>query len=217
MFLGHYGVAFAAKKAAPTISLGTLILSAQFIDLLWPLFLLLGIEHVRLDPGNTAVTPLDFYDYPVTHSLLGSVGWAVALGGVYYAIRRSARGALVVGLASFSHWVLDLLTHRPDLALMPGGTVKVGLGLWYSVTGTVVIEIGIAVIGILLYLRATTATDRVGTYGLWGLILVLTLIYIGNIFGPPPPDVLSIAVAGNAAWLFVAWAYWVDRHRTARS
>jgi hypothetical protein len=217
MFLGHYAVAFAAKKAVPKTSLGTLILSAQFIDLLWPLLLLLGIEHVRIDPGNTAVTPLDFYDYPITHSLLGSAGWAAALGGVYYAIRRSGRGAFVVGLASFSHWFLDLLTHRPDLALMPGGTVKVGLELWSSVAGTVVVEIAIAVIGILLYLRATTATNRTGTYGLWGLIFVLALIYIGNIFGPPPPDVFSLALAANAAWLFVAWGYWVDRHRTARS
>ena len=96
MFLGHYAVALGAKRAAPKTSLGTLVLAAQFIDLLWPVLLLLGFEHVRLDPGNTAVTPLDFYDYPITHSLTGVLVWAVVVGGVYFAIKRSWKSALVV-------------------------------------------------------------------------------------------------------------------------
>lgn len=94
MFIGHYAVAFAAKKVAPKISLGTLFLSSQFIDLLWPLLLLLGVEHVRIDPGNTAFTPLDFYDYPFTHSLVGVLFWSVFLGLVYFAVRRYARGGM---------------------------------------------------------------------------------------------------------------------------
>jgi len=125
MFLGHFAVALAAKKAGPKVSLGTLFLSVNLVDLIWPLFLLLGLEHVRIDPGNTAVTPLDFFDYPITHSLLASVGWAVAAGVVYYIITKERRGMLIVGAAVLSHWILDALTHRPDLPLIPGGTTMI--------------------------------------------------------------------------------------------
>ena len=128
MFIGHFGVGFGAKAAAPRVSLGTLLLAAQFLDLLWPIFLLLGIESVRIDPGNTAVTPLDFVSYPLTHSLLTGVGWGGLLGGAYALHRRWLRGAVVVAATVVSHWVLDWVSHRPDLPLIPGGN-KVGLGL----------------------------------------------------------------------------------------
>jgi hypothetical protein len=110
MFIGHFGVAFAAKKVAPQTSLGTLILAAQFLDFLWPLFLLLGIEQVRIAPGITRVSPLDFTDYPISHSLLMATVWAVVFSGVYYAQRRSTprspvasrkRGSLWPGLVEF--------------------------------------------------------------------------------------------------------------------
>ena len=217
MFLGHYAAGLAAKKAVPEVSLGTLFLSAQLVDLLWPLFLLLGLEHVRIDPGNTAVTPLDFYDYPYTHSLLGAIVWSVAAGAVYLAVRRSSRGAGVVGLVVFSHWILDLVTHRPDLPLGIGVDVFFGLGLWNSVVGTVVVEAGIFLLGVVLYYKATRAKDRIGTYGFGGLVVFLSLIYVGNLVGPPPPDASVIAIAGNASWLFVIWAYWVDRHRVPQT
>lgn len=116
MFLGHHAVAFAAKRMSPNVSLGTLVLSAQFIDLLWPVLLLLGFEHVRFAPGTTAVSPFDFYDYPITHSLLMVLVWAGGLGALYYAVRRSARGALVIGACVLSHWVLDFLpSPRPAI------------------------------------------------------------------------------------------------------
>ncbi len=217
MFIGHYAVALGTKKIAPKISLGTLFIAAQFLDLLWPLFLLLGIEHVRIEPGNTPFTPLDFYDYPLTHSLAGALLWSLVLGAVYFAIRRNRNNALTVGAVVFSHWILDFLTHRPDLPLWFSGSFKVGLGLWNSVAGTIIVEGGIFIAGIILYLRATKAKDTIGTYGFWGLAAVLAAIYLGNIFGPPPPNVHALAVAGNALWLFVAWAYWIDRHRTSAS
>src|SRR6476646_10437956 len=135
MFIAHFGVALAAKKAAPKTSLGTLILAAQFLDFLWPAFLLLGIEHVRIVPGATTVSPLEFTDYPISHSLLMATVWAVLFGGVYYGLRRNARSALVVGTAVISHWVLDFIVHRPDLQLYPGSEVRVGLGLWNSLPG----------------------------------------------------------------------------------
>lgn len=216
MFIGHFAVALAAKKVAPRVSLGTMILSTQLVDLLWPLFLLLGIEHVRIDPGNTVVTPLDFYDYPITHSLVNAVGWSLVLGYLYYGIRRMKREALFVGLGVFSHWILDFFTHRPDLPLAPGVPTYFGLGLWNSLAGTLVVELGLFGAGIVLYLQATKAKDRIGVFAFWSPLVLLIAIYFGNLFGPPPPAESVLAIAGNASWLFVVWGYWIDRHRLAK-
>jgi len=216
MFIGHYAVAFAAKRAAPKTSLGTLFMSAQFVDLLWPVFLLSGLEHVRIEPGNTVVTPLNFYDYPISHSLIGAAGWSMALGFLYFLISKYKRGAWVVGLCVISHWLLDAIVHRPDLPLAPGGNIYIGLGLWNSLIGTVIVETGLFVIGLALYLRSTAAKDRIGKYGLWSLAAFLLLIYFANLFGPPPPSEHAIAIVANASWLFVLWAYWVDRHRSSK-
>ena len=213
MFLGHYAVALGAKRAAPNTSLGTLVMASQFIDLLWPVLLLAGVEHVRIDPGNTVVTPLDFYDYPVSHSLAGVLVWGVIVGGVYYALKRSWKSALVLGLAVVSHWVLDLALHRPDLPLSFAGETRVGFGGWNSLPLTLILELGLLAGGTYMYTRATKAKDRIGTYGLAGLLVFLVGIYFANVFGPPPPDAGMIGVAGNASWLFVLWAAWVDRHR----
>ncbi len=216
MFLGHFAVSLGAKKAAPPVSLGTLFIAAQFVDLIWPLFLLLGIEHARIDLGNTAVTPLDFYDYPFTHSLAGAILWSCTLGLLHYAVKRNVRNAVIVGAAVSSHWVLDFLTHRPDLPLWFSGGPHIGLGLWNSLAGTVVVEAGLFVLGLYLYVMTTKAKDKIGSVGFWSLVGFLGLIYTGNLAGPPPPDMSSIAVVGNAMWLLVLWAYWVDRHRTLR-
>ena len=213
MFIGHYAVALAAKKAAPKTSLGTLFMAAQFVDLLWPAFLLVGLEHVRIAPGNTAFTPLDFYDYPISHSLAGALLWSVFLGVVYYSFRRQARGALVVGACVMSHWILDYLTHRPDLPITFGGSMRVGAGLWNSVPWTLIVEFALFVTGLWIYLKTTRARDKTGVFALWSLIVVLCAIYVSNVFGPPPADAGLIALVGNAAWLFVFWAYWADAHR----
>jgi hypothetical protein len=217
MFIGHFAVGLGAKKIAPKVSLGTMFVAAQLVDLLWPLFLLLGWEHARINPGNTVVTPLDFYDYPITHSLLGAVLWSCAFGAVYYSIRRDSRNALICGGVVFSHWILDFVTHRPDLPLGLGGNAYFGLGLWNSLAGTIVVEVGMFALGIILYLQATKAKDRIGSFGFWSLVVLLGLIYVGNLFGPPPPEMSMIAIAGNASWLFVIWAYWVDKHREAKT
>ena len=124
MFLGHFGVGFGAKAAAPKASLGTLFLAAQFVDLLWPTLLLVGLEKVVIAPGITRVTPLDFTDYPITHSLIAAIVWAALFAGAYFLMRKYPKGAWICGAAVLSHWVLDLLTHRPDLPLVPGGTAK---------------------------------------------------------------------------------------------
>lgn len=213
MFIGHYAVALAAKKSAPKVSLGILFLSTQFVDMLWPVFLLLGYEHVRIDPGNTVVTPLDFYDYPLTHSLTAALLWSLIFAFIYFIFNRNRMNSVVIGLCVFSHWVLDFLTHRPDLPLAFGRNIYFGLGLWNTIIGTLAVEIALFTAGIFIYLRTTLAKDKIGSYGFWSLVLTLFLIYLGNIFGPPPPDEFTIAVAGNASWLFVFWALWVDRHR----
>jgi len=215
MFIGHFAVGFAAKQAAPKTSLGTLFLAAQFLDLLWPVLLIAGIEHVRIDPGNTPVTPLDFYDYPISHSLAAVVGWAALFGLVYYGLRRSLRGSLIVALCVASHWLLDALTHRPDLPLFPGGRILVGLGLWRSVALTVAVEAAMFVLGAWFYIRVTIPRDRLGTYLLAALLGFLGIVYAGSIFGPPPPSVGALQWVSLAGWLFVPWGYWIDRHRKA--
>lgn len=213
MFLGHFAVGFAAKKPAPMVSLGTLFLAAQFIDLLWPVFLLLGLEAARIAPGDTAFTPLDFYRYPYTHSLAAVLVWSVAFGGVYYALKRNAKAARIVGAAVLSHWVLDFVTHRPDLPLLPGFDTRVGLGLWNNVTASVAVE-GLLFIGaVAVYAHISRARDNSGRYGLWALVAFLGVIYVANLVGPPPPDETALAYAGLLQWLFVPWMYWIDRHR----
>ncbi len=213
MFLGHFGVGFAAKPLAPKVSLGTLFLAAQFIDLLWPTLLLAGLERVRIDPGNTAVTPLDFEHYPISHSLAAVCGWAILFFFVHWVIRREARVAILLGAVVVSHWVLDLVVHRPDLPLYPG-SARFGFGLWASLPATLVVELAIFAAGVWLYLRATRAVDRIGTWALWSLVAFLLASYFGNLFGPLPESVTDIAVLGHAQWLLVFWGYWIDRHRS---
>jgi hypothetical protein len=215
MFIGHFGVGFAAKRLAPAVSLGTLFLAAQFIDLLWPTFLQLGIERVRIAPGITAATPLDFEHYPYTHSLAAVAVWAALFGSAYWLLRRDRRAAWVVAALVVSHWLLDLIVHRPDLPLAPGGVTRVGLGLWSSVPLSLALEAAIFAAGVALYLRATRASDAIGRWALSGLLVFLLLTHIGNLFGPPPPSVAALAWVAQAQWLLVLWGYWVDRHRTA--
>lgn len=217
MFIGHFGVGFAAKAAAPAVSLGSLFLAAQFIDLLWPTLLLAGLEQVRIAPGITRVTPLDFVHYPISHSLVAVLGWAILFAAVYAFARRSRRGAIVLAVAVLSHWVLDLVVHRPDLPLYPGGAARAGLGLWNSIGGTLAVELALFAAGLWLYLRTTEASDGTGRWALWSLVAFLLLVYAANLFGEPPPSVTAIAWVGQAQWLLVAWAYWVDRHRRPRT
>ncbi len=217
MFVGHFGVGFGAKAASPSTSLGTLFLAAQFADLLWPTLLLLNIEQVRIAVGITEVTPLDFVSYPISHSLIMSAVWGLALGALVGVFRRSWRAGVVVALAVPSHWVLDFVTHRPDLPLLPGGSMRVGLGLWDSLAGTLAVELALFAVGLALYLRVSRPTDRTGTWGLVGLVAFLILAYFVNLFGSPPPNVPALAWVGQAQWLVVGWAYRVDGHRQAPS
>jgi hypothetical protein len=212
MFIGHFAVAFAAKRAAPRTSLGTLFASAQLLDLAWPLLVLAGVERVRVDPGNTAFTPLDFESYPWSHSALTAAIWAAIFGAVYFRRTGYRAGALVCALLVASHWVLDFVSHRPDLPLFPGGS-KVGLGLWNTVPGTLVVEVGLFAAGVWLYLATTRPRDRIGRWALAALVAFLGVTYAANVLSPPPPSGGAVAASGLAMWLLVAWAAWADRHR----
>ena len=211
VFLGHYATGLAAKKISPKTPLPLLLLAAQFIDHLWPLFVLAGIERVAIVPGITAFTPLDFSYYPWTHSLLGAVAWGFLFGAAVFLFRKDRREAMVLGALVTGHWLLDLISHRPDLPVLPGVDMVVGLGLWDSVAGTIVVELSIFAAGIALYLRAAPLTSRRSQIVFWSLIAFLCVSYAANVFGPPPPSVEMIGVAGNALWLVILWAWWVER------
>jgi hypothetical protein len=214
MFIGHIAVGLAAKQVAPRTSLGTLLAAATGLDLLWPVLLLLGVEKVRIVPGITAVTPLDFVDYPWSHSLLLACAWGALFGGVYLVARRERTAAAVLAAAVVSHWVLDLVSHRPDLPLVPGGS-RYGLGLWDSPIATVLVETALFAVGVTLYARATRARDRVGAVALWSLVVFLLVVYAANLTGPPPPSERAIGWLALSAWIFVPWGAWIDRHRAA--
>jgi hypothetical protein len=217
MFIGHFAVGFAAKRAAPRTSLTMLITAAIFLDVLWPVFLWLGLEKVRIVPGFTAVNPLDFVSYPYSHSMLAALGWAAVVALVYRACTRYATGAVVVGLAVFSHWVLDFVSHTPDLPLAPGLPQLVGLGLWNSVPATGAVEGALFVAGLALYLGATRARGWAGHVSLWSIVGLLTLAYVGNLVGPPPPSVGALRVVSTAMLLLMFWFVWVDRTRAPRA
>ena len=212
MFVGHLGLAFAAKRLSPRTGLGALGAASQWVDLLWPVLLLLGVERVRIAPGITAWTPLDFVHYPWTHSLLLSVAWGGALGLAWLAATRDGRGALVVGALVASHWLLDFLTHRPDLPLSPWGEAKVGLGLWNHPVATAVVEGAIFAGGVFLYATGTRPTRRSGSIGLWALVAFLVAMAGANQLSVPPGET-AVAWGTLAMWLLVAWMAWVDRRR----
>lgn len=212
MFLGHFGLAFAAKKATPKTSLGTLVLAAQFADLLWPILLLAGLEKVSIVPGLLPASPFDFTSYPISHSLLMQIAWGVLLGIIYFAFKRNSRGALLVGALIPSHWILDVIAHRPDMPLYPGGP-KFGLGMWESVPLTLIVEFSIFAAGVAIYATATRAKDGTGKWSLWALVAILGLLYLAAEFGPPPANARVLALSGLALWLMVPWAAWADRHR----
>lgn len=216
MFIGHFAVGFASKRFAPQTSLGTLIAAAVLLDLLWPVFVLLGWEQVRIEPGNTAFTPLNFISYPFSHSLVAAIGWATLFALLYFAFTRYRAGAVLIWLGVVSHWVLDFVSHRPDMPLYPGGP-RLGLGLWNSVLATVVVEGLMYAIGVWIYLRVTRAKDRIGRWALVTFVVVVAALYIANILSPPPPSVKTMAIAAIPfTWLLILWAWWGDKHREAR-
>ena len=213
MFIGHVATAYAAKRLAPRVSLGTLFAAAQLPDVLWPFLLLTGVEHATIAPGDTAVSPLRYDSYPVSHSLLTVVAWGAAFAAVHFWRKRRPLDALVLAALVAGHWVLDFVSHRADMPLWPGGP-RLGLGLWSSVPATIAVELAMVAAGLWLALSATRARDRFGRWGFAGLAALLLLIYAANVTGPPPPSIQAVAWVGVVgAVLFIGLAAWIDRHR----
>lgn len=215
MFIGHYALGLAAQRMAPRTSLGTLFVAPTLADLLWPVLLLLGWEHAHVIPGPNPFLTLWLDDYPISHSLLTLIVWGALFGFLYYRRRGDRRAALVIGLLVVSHWVLDFVTHRPDMPLYPGGP-EVGLGLWNYPIATVIVESAMLLAGVALYLRTTRARDAIGRWGFWGVIVLLAGSYYSTLFAPTPTNMNALAIGGIVfGWVFVILAWWVDRHRDA--
>lgn len=214
MFIGHFAVGFAAKKYAPRAPLALLMAGVAWADILWTAFLLLGREHARIAPGDTKYTPLDLYDYPWSHSFLMLLLWGALLGGIYWLVRKDSAGAWIVGACVLSHWILDWITHRPDMPLYPGGGPKLGLGLWNSVPGTLVVESLMYFAGVWLYLSTTRPRNWVGRYICYAFTVVLLLLFYADRFSPPPESLREVAQTGLLATLItLAWVAWFDHYR----
>lgn len=206
MFIGHYAVALAAKRWAPSTSLGATFLAVQFLDILWAAAILLGIEKARVVPGFLAASPLNLYSMPWTHSLFMAGVWA------WLIYRISKIPAL--GVCVFSHWVLDFLVHGPDLLLMPRGELRVGLGLWRFREGTFALESLLVIAGWLVYMYCTRERNPAGRYASGIFVAFLIAVEAGNLYGPPPPTIQMVAVSGLVAYFsFAGIALWVDRYR----
>ncbi len=217
MFIGHYAVSLALKKFEKRASLGVLFLSVQFLDILFFPLVLLGIERFNIVPNFTQSTHFELEYMPYTHSLVASLLWAgLAFALFKWVVVKNNSVALVVALAVFSHWLLDLVVHTPDLPLWSDASVKLGLGLWNNALATFILEATLLLAATWLYLRSTTSASAIGKYGMGVYAAILILINIGNIFGPASVDsivVLSI-VSVSMYFLFAAAAFWLDRRRS---
>ena len=218
MFIGHFALAFGAKKIAPQVSLGILFLACQLADIIWPNLVLLGIEALEIEPGITVMTPLNFVHYPYSHSLIALLLWGAIFAVLYALLRRSGtKAAIVIGMLVLSHWVLDVLTHRPDMPISLADSSVIGFGLWNFPVFAIPLELILFGVGIWLYLRHTRPLDRQGSIGFWALALFLLLVYAANLLGPPPPSSVAVAWSAQALWLIIAWGFWVDHHRDPRA
>jgi hypothetical protein len=216
VFVGHLAAALGARVMEPRVSLGLAVAAAFALDLAWPLLLFLGLEAVQVQPGDTAFTQLNFESYPWSHSLALVVVWSMAAGVVARTALHSSRAGVFVGALVLSHWLLDVVVHRPDLPLWPSGP-RVGVGLWNSIPATIVVE-GVAfAAALLLYLRATWARDAIGRWSLAALVVLVSFIWISQPWSPPPPSPTAVAAGAMALWLLPPWALWIDAHRRDRS
>jgi hypothetical protein len=216
MLVGHFAVGLLAKRVEPKLSLGTLVLAAMLADFLWVIFLIAGIEHVQFKPGMGAANYIASFDVPFSHSLLMDAIWGALFATAYFLRRRYPRGAWVLFAAVLSHWLLDFVSFKNSLA--PGVHQEFGLGLWYSVPATIVVEGGLWLLAVILYARGTSAKNRLGVFGYWIVIVLLTFAWYNNITGQPPPSARAAGISSLIFFsLIVAWAYWMNRLRPGKA
>ncbi|MEP6783806.1 MAG: hypothetical protein ABI983_09055, partial [Acidobacteriota bacterium] len=194
-----------------------LLVAPWLLDLLWPVFLLTGVERVRPQPSVSPFLNLEFVSYPWSHSLLMAIVWSAVFGGIYFGRTRDDRGARIVGLLVLSHWVFDWIVHVPDLPLTPGPSVRVGLGLWRFPAFTMGLEGLMFVAGLAVYVSATRAKGRTGDLALVLFVAVLLGMYWMSLAGAAPPSVLAIALTMLVfGAVVVLWSLWIERHRELR-
>jgi hypothetical protein len=213
MFLGHFAAGFLGKRIAPKASLGTYFLAAQFLDLLWPTFILLSWETVSISPGITAVTPLNFTFYPYSHSLVAAATWAVLFLLLFYFLQKKPMESVALGFVVLSHWVLDFISHRPDLPLHLHSQNHLGLGLWFSIPWTLVTELTLFAWGAFLYANKNKPRNQMGNISFISFVIFLLMAYFAAVFGPPPPNALILGWGGQSVWILVLWGYWIDSTR----
>lgn len=218
MFIGHFGLSFAAKKAAPKVSLGTLFIATQFVDILWPFLLAFNVEKVAIIPGYTQSNALEFLYFPYTHSLLAGVIWGVVLGVIYWLFKKDKQGAFIIGLCVLSHWFLDLLVHTPDLPLSLSGDTKLGFGLWNHLAISLLIETILFFVGVYIYAASTKAKTKAGKWGFWSFAIFLVIFNIVNTFSPPPASITALSISLVILMIIiVGLAYWIDKKRVVIS
>ena len=221
MLVGHFAIALAGKRAAPTVSIGTLTLASMLPDLLGLVFILTGLEHWRMVPGARGVDRAELYDIALSHSLVMDVVWGLLFAGVYRWRRGDNTSAAIVFAAVVSHWVLDFISHKPDMLLAPGTSRVYGLGLWTSLPWTVAIEGGLWLAALIAYVGVARAKNRAGVYAFWGVVALLTASWISNFTAPAPPAAQSPTSGAIVALAFfsliIAWAFWMNRLRPLRA
>lgn len=216
MFVGHYAVGLAAKRLAPKTSLGILIAAPILLDLVWPILVLGGWEHVSIVESPNPFFRLQFDSYPISHGLVAVIGWATFFASIYFGVMRYLAGAITVWIGVVSHWLLDYLVHRPDLPLYAGSSRLLGLGLWNRRWITVAVELALLAAGVAVYLIQTRAKDNIGSFGFGAFLAVIVALYGAVVFGPAPPTVNKLALGALASLLFVPFAWWFDSHREVR-
>ena len=214
MLVGHVAVSLGAKRIEPSISLGALVFASMLPDVVWCVLLLAGIEHVQIRPGMGAANYFKASDIGISHSLVMDVFWAALLAAAYFLKRRSPRGAWILFGVVVSHWILDWISHRPDMPLSPGVHRYFGLGLWTSIPATLIVEGGLWTIAVICYARAIRSRTGGRVYAFWIVAALLTLAWYNNVAGPAPPNTQTAPLISLIFFSFtVAWAYWIDRSR----
>lgn len=215
MFAGHYGPSLAIRAVRPQVPLWLLFIAAQLVDIAWATLVLAGVEKVRIVPGFTAASPLDLYYMPYTHSLVAAVLWSLGAAVVCKGLFRrwGWMAAVAVGAVVFSHWLLDLVVHRPDLPLYDDAA-KVGFGLWNFLVLSFAVETLVLGAGLWLYLQRTRPLTAVGRHGPLVFAGVMLAIQGGMLFAPPPPSTAALATSALVSYLvFAVIAGWIDGQR----
>jgi hypothetical protein len=216
MFVGHLAIALGAKNTVPKVNLAWLVAAVTALDLVWPIFVITGVERVSIVPGATAFTPLVFDSYPWSHSLLMACVWGVLL----YALARwrhvGRLGARIIFLLVVSHWVLDFVSHDPDMPLWPGGSGRYGLGLWNSIPATYAVEGAMWLGAILVYLSGRPLRGGKSKLAFWSFAGVSTVMWAVGPWAPLPPSAQTLGWFALIGWVMIPWSWAADRRAPAK-